>query len=239
MKLFNDDCMNVLREMESKSVDMILTDLPYGITGCKWDKKLNLDELFFELNRICKGSILLFSNQPFTTELIAANKKNFKYCWYWIKDNTTGGIFAKVQPMRKLEEICVFYDKLYCYNPQNLKRLEKDVISKPRNQNVYKGKKTPSVQKFTNYPNNILTFKNVPSSMRLHSTQKPVDLLEYLVRTYTNEGDIVMDATMGSGSTAIACLKSNRHFIGVELDADIYRCAEERVYEYSREKSLL
>ena len=163
----------------------------------------------------------MFSAQPFTTKLIQSNLKNYKYNWYWIKNNVTGFTFAKHQPMRKVEDICVFYKKHGTYNPQGLIEVKNQKVRAKRTtvNGVYKndtlGK--PYVSKFTNYPNNVLMYTNEASSnkQRYHPTQKPVALLEYLIKTYTNEGDAVLDFTMGSGSTGVACVNTNRRFIGI------------------------
>lgn len=172
---------------------------------------------------------MLFSAQPFTTKLAFSNFKNFRYCWYWKKNNVTGGLFAKVQPMRCIEDICVFYRNKPTYNPQGLVKLDKAVIHTPDNSEVYGRKKNGSVQTHRGYPRNLLEFKNIPSIERLHPTQKPVELLEYLIKTYTNEGEIVLDNCMGSGSTGVACMNTNRRFIGFELDTDYFNTAKGRI----------
>ena len=180
---------------------MILCDLPYGVTDCKWDSIIDFNELWTEYNRVIKtnGAIVLFSAQPFTTKLINSNFKDFKYCWYWKKNNVTGGLFSKVQPMRCIEDICVFYKQMPTYNPQGLIPLSKPVIRKPQKSEIYSSKKNPSVQRFKNYPKHFLEFKRDKNIV--HPTQKPVALLEYLIKTYTNEGETVLDNCMGSGST--------------------------------------
>lgn len=184
---------------------MILCDLPYGVTDCKWDSIIDFDELWTEYNRVIKanGAIVLFSAQPFTTKLINSNFKDFKYCWYWKKNNKTGGQFAKFQPLRCIEDICVFYRKAPTYNPQGIIKLEKPKVQKIRKSGIinFRGKK-PSLQIYTNYPTHILEFVNDSlNANRFHPTQKPVALLEYLIKTYTNEGETVLDNCMGSGST--------------------------------------
>ena len=180
---------------------MILCDLPYGVTDCKWDSIIDFNELWTEYNRVIKtnGAIVLFSAQPFTTKLINSNFKDFKYCWYWKKNNVTGALFSKVQPMRCIEDICIFYKQMPTYNPQGLIPLSKPIVREPKPSKIYQAKKNPSVQRYKNYPKHFLEFnrdKNI-----VHPTQKPVALLEYLIKTYTNEGETVLDNCMGSGST--------------------------------------
>ena len=172
---------------------------------------------------------MLFSAQPFTTKLVFSNFKNFRYCWYWKKNNATGALFAKVQPMRCVEDICVFYRHKPTYNPQGLVRLDKEIIHIPDDSEVYSKKKNASIQTHKGYPKNLLEFKNIPTNIRLHPTQKPIELLEYLIKTYTNEGETVLDNCMGSGSTGVACMNTNRRFIGFELDKQYFDVASERL----------
>lgn len=224
-----------MKEVPEKSVDMILCDLPYNVTACEWDKILPFPLLWEQYKRVIKlnGAIVLFSIQPFTTKLIHSNLKDFCYCWYWKKNNKTGAPFAKVQPMRCIEDICVFYQKKPTYNPQGLKKLEKPKTrTKPTNKSVYDSFKGGNLtQEYTNYPVHLLEIKNeaVDSRKRFHPTQKPVALLEYLIKTYTNEGETVLDNCMGSGSTGVACVNTNRRFIGMELDENYFEIAKKRI----------
>lgn len=223
-----------MKEIPNGSIDLILCDLPYGTTDCKWDTIIPFDALWEQYNRIAKtnAAIVLFSAQPFTTKLIHSNLKNFKYCWYWKKANVTGGIFCKYQPMRCIEDICVFYRKMPTYNPQGLKRLDVPIIHKPhKNGQVLREKKNPSMQTHTGYPKHILEFSgvNVGSKERFHPTQKPVDLLEYLIKTYTNESQTVLDNCMGSGSTGVAAMNTGRKFIGIEMDEKYFEIAKRRI----------
>ena len=172
---------------------------------------------------------MLFASQPFTTKLVFSNFNNFRYCWYWKKNNVTGALFAKVQPMRCVEDICVFYRHKPTYNPQGLVRLDKCIVNMPDDSEVYGRKKNASIQTHIGYPKNLLEFKNIPANARLHPTQKPVELLEYLIKTYTNEGETVLDNCMGSGSTGVACMNTNRRFIGFELDKQYFEVAKERL----------
>ena len=234
-ELYNDECIERMKYIKDKTIDMILCDLPYGTTDCKWDNIISFDEMWEQYNRIIKdnGAIVLFSAQPFTTKLINSNIKNYKYSWYWIKNTVTGFAFAKHQPMRKVEDINVFYKKKPLYEPQGLKKLDKPKIKK-RIEN--KGKDSiynestllkEHIVKYTNYPNNVLFFNK--ETKTIHPTQKPVDLLEYLIKTYTREGDIILDNCMGSGSTGVACAKTKRKFIGIELDKNYFEKAKNRI----------
>lgn len=209
---------------------MILTDLPYGMTDCEWDEIIPFDEMWEQYNRITKenAAIVLFSAQPFTTKLINSNMKNFRYCWYWKKNNVTGGTYARYQPMRCIEDICVFYKKMPTYNPQGLIKLEKPIIKKARQSELYKwrGNETTK-QQYTNYPKHLIEFAK--DSNNLHPTQKPVKLCEYLIKTYTNENDIVLDSCCGSGTTLRACKNTKRNFIGFEMSRKYYEIAAERI----------
>lgn len=237
IKLHKGDCLEIMQEIPTKSIDMILCDLPYGTTNCKWDDIIPFEMLWKHYDRITKenAAVVLFSAQPFTTKLIHSNLKHFRYCWYWKKNNVTGFPFAKYQPMRCIEDICVFYRKQPVYNPQGLKKVEKPRARKNNIQGdkVYKIKTLNKAytQKYTNYPKHFLEFKNEVASnkKRLHPTQKPVALLEYLVRTYTNEGETVLDNCMGSGSTGEACINTGRKFIGIERDDGYYHTAKKRI----------
>ena len=311
------DCLELMKEIPDKAVDMVLCDLPYGITKCQWDKVLPFCELWHNYRRIVKpnGTIALFSNQPFTTKLIGSNLQNYKYSWYWIKQNSTGFQFAKYQPMRKVEDINIFlnnstdnkgqylqtreylqaereksglqlsdfkkligtnmaghyftsgkqftlpnaeaykllqttgyfqmpYKELQAlyksekiryiaptYNPQGLKEYDKPI-------KVVKNRKKEDsvvpdtigneyIVKYYNYPNNILQYGY--DKDRVHPTQKPVPLLEYLIKTYTNEGQTVLDNCMGSGSTGVAAVNTGRQFIGFELNPQYYETAKNRI----------
>ncbi|MGL5749456.1 MAG: DNA-methyltransferase [Paraclostridium sp.] len=230
IKLFNGDCLDVMDLLIENGikVDTIICDLPYGTTWAKWDSIINFDELWSRYNKIIKdnGAIVLFSSQPFTTKLIASNIKDYKYTWYWIKNNKGNFLNAKRQPMRQLEEINVF--KKHNYYPQGLTINESGVgrsggCAKHTMTNYSKEWK----QEFTGYPSNILHYDVVRKG--LHPTEKPVDLLEYLVKTYTKEGDVVLDNCMGVGSTGVACENLNRKFIGIELDEKYFDIAVDRI----------
>ena len=230
-KVYNEDCLAGMKNrIADKSIDLILTDLPYGVTECEWDKIIPFQPLWEQYHRIIKdnGAIVLFAIQPFTTKLIHSNMKYFRYCWYWKKNNKTGGAFSKVQPMRCIEDICVFYKHKPTYNPQGLKKLEKPIInySSRKKNNLYKWDGKPfTIQKYTNYPVHLLEFKSVNTSGKkhLHPTQKPLALCEYLIKTYTNEGDTVLDSCSGSGTTLIAAKNTGRNYIGFETDEKYYQ----------------
>lgn len=235
-KLYQGDCLKYMDYIEDNSIDLILCDLPYGTTDCKWDSIIDFDKLWESYNRIIKenGAIVLFSAQPFTTKLIYSNIKNYRYSWYWIKNTCTGFVFAKYQPMRKVEDINVFYKKRPLYIPQGLKELSEAKSKKAKSESkdgIYKfnSLNKEHVSKYTNYPKNILYFNK--ESRHLHPTQKPVDLLEYLIKTYTKEGEVVLDNCMGSGSTGVATANTNRRFIGIELNEDYFRIATNRIEE--------
>lgn len=232
-KLYRGDCLEIMKEIPIGSVDMILCDLPYGTTDCKWDSIIPLDELWKEYDRIIKedGAIVLTAAQPFTTHLIESNIKRFKYCWYWIKNTPTGFCFAKYQPMRKVEDVCVFYKKAPKYNPQGLVKLEKPrqrTRKAPKKEDwIYRDTLNGEFQtEWTNYPSNVL---NIKSERGFHPTQKPVPLFEYLIKTYTDEGMTVLDNCMGSGTTGVACMNTNRKFIGIELDEKYFNVAKQRI----------
>lgn len=231
MTLMQGDCLELMDSIPSKSIDLILCDLPYGTTQNKWDTVIPFDKLWAQYNRIIKdnGAILLFSQMPFGANLIMSNPKMFRYEWVWEKNRGTGFLNAKKMPLKKHENILVFYKHLPTYNPQGLIELDNPIEyennSPSSNYGTYGHQKV--IQKNTNYPTDIIQFSTDTS--RLHPTQKPVALLEYIIKTYTNEGDIVLDNCMGSGSTGVACVNTNREFIGMELDENYFNIAKERI----------
>jgi site-specific DNA-methyltransferase (adenine-specific) len=212
------------------SVDVILADLPFGTTNCRWDTVIPFDALWREYERVTTDTspIILFSAQPFTSNLIMSNPKMFRYCWYWEKEKGTGFLNAKRQPLRAIEEICVFYKKQPTYNPQMMP-LEKPYrhtlpIS---DTDIHKDVRTikdgnPSDRKYKvythTYPKNILKFPRDNANKSLIPTQKPLALVEYLVETHSNKGDVVLDNAVGSGTTLLACRNLDRKFIGIEID---------------------
>jgi DNA modification methylase len=315
-RIYNEDCIEGMKRIKDGSIDLILTDLPYGMTDCKWDSIIPFDVLWEQYNRIIKsnGAIVLFSIQPFTTKLIQSNFNNFKYCWYWKKNNKTGFTFAKFQPMRCIEDICVFYadkgnvgeyielrkylfdelnksglkradvDRLLnnsmsshyftngkqftipsekdykklqstgcfqrpyedirkefaaqgkraarpIYNPQGLKEFNKVVKGTGGKDSIYGIQKKTTFQKYTNYPVHLLQFDNEATSNknRLHPTQKPLALCEYLIKTYTDAGETVLDSCAGSGTTLLAAKNTGRQYIGFETDPHYFNVCVDRL----------
>ncbi len=231
--LMKGDCLERMKEIESGSVDLILTDPPYGTTACKWDSVIPLDKMWEQLKRIIKpnGAIVMTASQPFTTSLIASNMREFRYCWQWVKPYTTGFMNANKMPLRNTEDICVFYRKLPTYRPQGVKEIgKKQVRRKDKDSTIYAdmglqvGEYT---QAFTNYPRQTIEFGR--EGRTVHPTQKPVALMEYLIKTYTNENETVLDFTMGSGTTGVACMNTNRKFIGIEMDDTYFDIGSKRI----------
>ena len=228
IELIQGDCLEAMKSIPAESVDMVLTDPPYGTTACKWDSIIPLAPMWEQLKRVIKpnGAIVMTASQQFTTTLIASNMKMFKYCWYWNKNFKTGHLNAKKQPMRSVEDILVFYSKQVAYNPQGIEEHGK---IKNRGVGASTNNKCGAVniQTHTGYPDQVLKFdRDIPS---VHPAQKPVALMEYLIKTYTNEGETVLDFTMGSGTIGVACVNTGRNFIGIELDPDYFKIAEARI----------
>ena len=226
IELLKGDCLELMKEIKSGSVDAIITDPPYGTTACKWDSVINFDLMWGQLNRIIKpnGAIVLFGSEPFSSALRMSNIKNYKYDWTWEKSKPTGHLNAKKQPLRQTEIISVFYKKQCLYLPQGTKPINK-MVSRTNRGNYGECSKT-TMQTATGYPRNILKFQSIDG---VHQTQKPVALMEYLIKTYTNENETVLDFTMGSGSTGVACLNTKRNFIGIEQDEKYFEIAKERI----------
>ena len=251
INLYNGDCLEIMRDIPDNSIDAIITDPPYGTTACKWDAVIDFDLMWEQLNRIIKpnGAIVLFGSEPFSSALRMSNIKNFKYDWIWSKKMTSGFANAKIMPMKAHEIISVFNCKDN-YNPQMIERTEKELkrLSKKsvttttsdqtplmigrsgnRNDNKYK------------YPNTIINITGVMNRSNEkvgHPTQKPVALMEYLIKTYTNENETVLDFTMGSGTTMVACQNTNRNGIGIELDKTYFDIAEKRISEAQKQTKL-
>lgn len=228
--IHNMDCLEGMKLLGDKSVDMILCDLPYGTTACKWDTVIPFEPLWEQYKRVIKdnGAIALTASQPFTTKLIASNYAMFKYEWIWEKTRFSNQMLAKIQPLKIHENVLIFCNGKTKYNPQNLIRVNKTTKQgKKVTDNVGGGeRKTTYYQEFSNYPKSIQLFKNETG---LHPTQKPVALFEYLIKTYTDEGQVVLDNCVGSGTTAIACINTNRNFIGFELDEQYCQIANTRI----------
>jgi len=242
-KIYNEDCLEGMKRIPDKSVDMILCDLPYGITACKWDIVIPFEPLWEQYERIIKlnGAIVLTASQPFSSALVMSNPKLFKYEWIWRKNTGTGFATAKYQPLRYHESVLVFSKSKTNYNPIPTERFSEASKKMCKNPVRGGGKKTSShismeivkvqYDSETKNPESVLEFKSVPNAggHKLHPTQKPVELFEYLIKTYTNEGETVLDNCMGSGTTAIACINTNRNFIGFELDKHYCDIANERI----------
>ena len=282
IKLFNEDCLKVLSEIETDSVDMLFADLPYGSTKCKWDVSIPLDKLWEEYNRICKinAAMVFTAAQPFTSVLINSNIKNFKYTWVWEKSKATGYLNAKKMPMRAHEDICVFYRKPPVYNPQMVPGdpYNKGKAHRPTAVYSQQGQKIRNARRkelmgydseslaselITNglpldgtleelveslvdlikplevhvkndtglrYPRTVQYFKTAESEGKTtHPTQKPVALMDYFIKTYSNEGETILDNVMGTGATGVAAVRNGRSFIGVELDKGYYDVATQRI----------
>lgn len=229
--LLYGDCLERMKEIPDASVDLILTDPPYGTTACKWDAVIDLELMWKELKRIIKpnGAIVLFGSEPFSSALRISNIKNYKYDWVWNKVKPSGHLNAKKRPMCMIENILVFNCHYSNYQPQMTK--QKPRVSEPtkKHSDVYGKQRTVSKVIDTKHPNQIITVSNANQQGKQHPTQKPVELMEYLIKTYTQEGETVLDFTFGSGSTGVACLNTNRKFIGIEMDDKYFDIAVERM----------
>lgn len=229
------DCLELMAALPDASVDLVLADLPYGTTQNKWDSVLPLGELWREYRRIARGAIVLTAAQPFTSTLICSNVRQFKYSWVWQKSRPTGHMNAKKQPLREHEDVCVFYERQPTYNPQftigKPNHVSRTAAPRVKSHSDNYGAQYEVVEELTDrkYPKTILPFTVVSPTDVLHPTQKPVALMEYLVRTYTNPGDLVLDNCMGSGTTGVACMNAGRRFIGMEMDAGYFEIARGRI----------
>jgi len=227
--LFNGDCLAILPNIPDGSVDMVLCDLPYGTTACHWDIVIPLKKLWAEYHRVCKrnAAMVFTASQPFTTDLISSNRKDFRYSLVWEKEQGTNFLNAKKHPLKIHEDVCIFYREPCTYNPV-MGQGSPYVSGQGSVGTAYgPGRKTVTVNaEGTRYPKSIIRYVRETGH---HPTQKPVGLLEYLIRTYTNAGDTVLDNTMGSGSTGLACQNLGREFIGIEKDADIFETARCRI----------
>lgn len=239
IELWQGDCLELMKDVPNGSVDMILCDLPYGTTKNKWDVIIPFDLLWEQYNRIIKdhGAIILFANQPFTTHLIYSNIKNFKYCWTWDKQIPSGMGYARFRPMQQTEDICVFEKKgrKTIYNAQKTKRDKPIKSGGVRKSDSAPHTMTKPLNKTYDYKNpvTLLSYMKIRKGS-MHPTQKPVELMEYLIKTYTNDGEVVLDNCMGSGTTGVACKNLNRKFIGIELDEGYFNLAKERIESAGR-----
>ena len=233
INLMKGDCLEKMQGIESGSVDAIITDPPYGTTACKWDSVIPFDLMWEQLNRIIKpnGAIVLFGSEPFSSALRMSNIKNYKYDWYLKKTQADGFLNAKKQPLREYELASVFNVKIY--NPQFLKvePFKTKVLATGKESGIHGKVKNELKYEIRDYkyPKNTIEFKKVKRSNNVHPTQKPVALMEYLIKTYTNEGETVLDFACGSGTTGVAAKNLNRSFIGIELDEGYFKIAEARI----------
>lgn len=235
------DCLELMKDIPDGSIDMILADLPYGTTALSWDEVIPFEPLWEQYERIIKdnGAIVLTASQPFTSALVMSNLKLFRYDWVWYKTKASNFFFAKKGPMKYHEDVCVFYKRLPTYNPQMTKAINLDSRKK---EGIYDNKKDgfwgEGVKSFRRketgyrYPQSVQLFNNSDKTNVVHPTQKPVELMEYLIKTYTNEGETVLDNVAGSFTTAIACLNTKRNFIGIELDKNYFKIGSERIEKH-------
>lgn len=258
-ELYNGDCLELMKDIPSKSIDMILCDLPYGTTACKWDNIIPFEPLWEQYNRVIKdnGVVVLFGSQPFTSKLIMSNIKNYRESIVWLKNKAGSGLQAKQKHIKCHEDIVIFSKTgKYTFNPQKWLVDKKEFLTQRKTfneievgNNVYsKMIKKQKIDDGTRNPISIVSCRvpfNTSNSkkysedveIRLHPTQKPVELLEYLIKTYTVEGETVLDNCMGSGSTGVACVNTNRNFIGIELDENYFEIAKKRIGEYKINES--
>ena len=245
-KIYLGDCLQVMKDIADKSIDAIITDPPYGTTACKWDSVIPFEPMWAQLKRIIKpnGAIVLFGSEPFSSALRMSNIKNYKYDWKWDKVVSSNQLLCKKQPLRVYEDIVVFYKKQCLYNPQmELRGISKERPNaketiNPITGHTYAGKSTKDKLK---YPSNKILVNKMSKELNsskpsFHPTQKPVALMEYLIKTYTNENETVLDFTIGSGTTAIACINTNRNFIGIEKEEKYCEIARERIKQAKKEE---
>jgi len=233
IQLYLGDCLDVMKSIPDQSIDLILCDLPYGTTMCKWDVVIPLDKLWAEYDRISKPgtAVVLCVAQPFASMLVASNPGRYRYEWIWEKGNATGFLNAKKQPLRAHESAQVFYRSQPTYNPQMTRGHKRKTASrKTVNSECYgKALALTEYDSTERYPRSVQFFSSDKQTANYHPTQKPVSWMEFLVKTYSNVGDLVLDNTMGSGTTGVACIKSGRRFIGIEADQGYYEIAKNRI----------
>lgn len=240
LDLMLGDCLEQMKKLPDNSIDLVLTDPPYGTTACRWDSVIDLNSMWAQLKRIikCNGAIVLTASQPFTSILGVSNIEDLKYTWVWKKSRATGHLNAKKTPLKNTEDVLVFYSKPPLYNPQGIKKCNltqhnskshslRGVITDPTSVVTGGIAYKEYTQTQTNYPKQIIEIASPGKTV--HPTQKPVALMEYLIKTYTNENELVLDFTMGSGTTGVACMNSNRRFIGIEKDEKYFEIAEKRI----------
>jgi len=248
IQLINGDCLEEMKSIPDGSVDMVLADPPYGTTACEWDSIIPLESMWAHLRRVIKpnGAIVMTASQPFTTTLIGSNMPWFKYCWVWDKSAATGHLNAKKMPMKAHEDIPVFYASPPIYNPQKTTGHKRKVSTAEHKRgcvktDCYGEHGLVGYDSTERYPRTVLHFPTDKQKCRVHPTQKPVALMEYLIKTYTNEGETVLDFCMGSGTTGVACVNLNRNFIGIELDEFYFDDAAVRIdptYRNPKDKKI-
>jgi DNA modification methylase len=232
VSLFLGDCLEVLPTLDANSVDLLLVDLPYGTTACKWDSVIPLDKLWVEFYRVCtdNAAMVFTAAQPFTTMLAASNLRDFRYEWIWEKPQGTNPMNAKVMPLKSHENVLIFYRKKPTYNPQMWFSTPYGGFSSETSKigEVYGSAKSKhrNNPEGSRYPKTVLKFKQEKG---FHPTQKPVEMMEYFIKTYSNEGDTVLDCTMGSGTTGVACVNTGRSFVGIESDSSYFAVAKDRI----------
>jgi len=236
--LLHGDCLELMRDIPDKSVDMILCDLPYGTTACKWDTVIPFDRLWEQYERIIKdnGAVVLFGSEPFSSNLRLSNLKIWKYDLVWNKDLCKNPGLAKIRPLPSFENIMIFGKSKLIYNPQmengkpytDIRKKPTRVLNGNEHKYGFSGNTVNVVNTGYRYPKSVITIRN-PNKKGQHPTQKPVAIMEYLIKTYTNEGDLVLDNCMGSGTTGLACKNLNRDFIGIELDEKYFQIAKQRI----------
>ena len=234
-KIYLGDCLEVMKDIPDKSIDMILCDLPYGTTACKWDVIIPFEPLWEQYKRIIKdnGAIVLTASQPFTSALVMSNIKMFKHDWIWFKSRSGSAITAKYRPVKRHEDVLVFCKCSPKYNPQMTEGqpyYRKSNNNTKNNHGLGINSNMETVNRGTRYPITVQSFKqNWSKQQQIHPTQKPVALFEYLIKTYTNEGETVLDNCIGSGTTAIACINTNRNYIGIEKDENYFNITNDRI----------
>lgn len=233
IKLINSCCLGAMKNIESGSIDMVLADPPYGITQCKWDSVIDLPAMWLELERVCKpnAAIVMTAAQPFTAQLVCSNMGMFKYEIIWEKGNATGFLNAKKQPLRAHESVLVFYRQQPTYNPQMTSgHARKTSKRKTVNYEGYgKALALTEYDSTDRYPRSVQFFSSDKQRGSYHATQKPVALMEWLIRSFSNPGDVVLDFCMGSGTTGVGCIGTGRNFIGIEKDSEIFSVAKDRI----------
>lgn len=243
MKLLNGDCLEQMAALPAASVDLILTDLPYGTTACSWDAVIPFEALWNAYRRVAKSNaaIVLTASQPFTSALVMSNVKAYKHRWVWDKVKPSTGLHAKVMPLQVVEDVVVFTFGSLTYHPQMVEKKQRAEWKNDSNGEAFGGARTERY--FDNgglgYPKNLLTLSNADQRNRVHPTQKPVALMEYLIRTYTNSNQTVLDSCMGSGTTGVAAIQSGRRFIGIERDPDYFAIASRRISEARPSRQVL